>query len=88
MSQPPQAAHGRRIGSGIANLDDMLDGGFLASSATMLLGYSGSGKTMLALHFLAQGAAQEEKVLYFGYYESPERMIECAESSGIGCASA
>ena len=78
------AAHRRRSGdavsprvdTGIEHLDTMLGGGLLASSATMLLGFSGSGKTLLSLHFLDAGAQKQEAGLYFGFYEPPERLIE------------
>ena len=75
-----QATHGRRTPTGINNLDQMLGGGLLSSTATMLLGFSGSGKTMLALTFLDEGGKRNEPGLYFGFYETPERLIECAEN--------
>lgn len=77
------ATLGRRISTGIANLDQMLGGGLLQSTATMLLGFSGSGKTMLSLHFLDAGAKAGEPGLYFGFYETAERLVECAEQGGL-----
>lgn len=74
----PPTRHVRR-GTGVENLDAMLGGGFLSGSTTMLLGFSGSGKTMLAMHFLNEGAEQGEPGLYFGFYESPARLVEAAE---------
>ncbi len=73
----------RRMSTGIANLDEMLRGGLLASSATLLLGFAGSGKTLLAQHFLDAGAQKQEPGLYFGFYETPERLIEGAEHVGL-----
>lgn len=72
-----------RASSGIAELDNMLHGGFLRGSATMLLGFSGSGKTSLASHFLHAGALAKEPSLYFGFYESPNRMIDGLRSLGV-----
>ena len=72
-----------RVSSGIPNLDHMLGGGYLTGSTTMLLGFSGSGKTMLSLHFLDAGARTGEKGLYFGFYEAPPRLIEAAEHVGL-----
>jgi circadian clock protein KaiC len=66
--QMSTATHYRRVSTGIPNLDTMLSGGLLASSATMLLGFSGSGKTLW---------------LYFGFYEKPARLVEGAEHVGI-----
>ena len=78
-SELAQATLGRRMATGINNLDHMLGGGFLTSTATMLLGFSGSGKTMLALTFLDEGAKRQEPGAYLGFYETPERLIESAE---------
>jgi circadian clock protein KaiC len=77
------STHYRRVSTGIPNLDAMLCGGLLASSTTMLLGFSGSGKTMCSLHFLHDGAAKHEPGLYFGFYEKPPRLVESAEHLGI-----
>jgi circadian clock protein KaiC len=82
-TQLSQATHYRRVKTGCENLDVMLRGGYLSSSSTMLLGFSGSGKTLLSLHFLDQGAKLQEPSLYFGFYESPERLIETAEHVGL-----
>lgn len=82
-TQLSQATHYRRVKSGCENLDVMLNGGYLSSSSTMLLGFSGSGKTLLSLHFLDEGARHQEPSIYFGFYESPERLIETAEHIGL-----
>jgi circadian clock protein KaiC len=58
-----------RSSTGLAQLDDMLDGGVPQSSTTLLLGPSGSGKTTLGLHFLSQ-CSPEEPGLFFGFYEA------------------
>jgi circadian clock protein KaiC len=78
-----QPTHYRRVATGIEHLDVMLGGGLLASSATLLLGFSGSGKTLLGLHFLDEGAKKQEPGLYFGFYEPPERLIEAAQHVGL-----
>ncbi|HEY5927101.1 MAG TPA: ATPase domain-containing protein [Kofleriaceae bacterium] len=78
-----QATHYRRISTGIDNLDTMLQGGLLTSSATLLLGFSGSGKTLVTQHFLDAGAKKNEAGVYFGFYEPPERWIETAEHVGL-----
>jgi circadian clock protein KaiC len=82
-TQMPVPTLYRRVSTGVANLDQMLHGGLLASTSTMLLGFSGSGKTLLALHFLDDGARKQEPGLYFGFYEAPERLVEGAEHVGL-----
>ena len=77
------ATHYERVSTGIPNLDQMLTGGLLASSATLLLGFAGSGKTLVTQHFLDAGATKGEPGLYFGFYEPPDRWIETAENVSL-----
>lgn len=63
---------------GITEFDKMLNGGVLANSMTTLLGAPGTGKTLLGLNFLIEGAKQGEKGIYFGFYEPPEPLMEKA----------
>lgn len=72
---------------GIAELDDMLYGGVRPASITMLLGSSGSGKTMLGSQFLSEGVRRGEKVVYFGFYERPEALLAKCQRVGIDLAS-
>ena len=58
-----------RSTTGLAQLDDLLNGGVRRPSTTLLLGPSGSGKTTLGLHFLSQ-CSPEEPGLFFGFYEA------------------
>ena len=71
-----------RLPFGIERLDRMLHGGLVDSSTTAVLGPAGSGKTLLGLHFLAEGARRGEPGLYFGFYESPDRLVAKAEATG------
>jgi len=45
-----------RAATGIVGLDDMLGGGLPRSSSTVIQGATGTGKTLLGLHFLLEGA--------------------------------
>ncbi len=54
-----------KISSGIINLDDLLDGGFVYPSTIYLMGAPGAGKTTFAMQFLFEGARKGEKGLYF-----------------------
>lgn len=71
-----------RLGFGIARFDEMLEGGLVSGSSTGLLGAPGSGKTLFGLHFLAEGCARREPSLFFGFYESPQRLL--AKARGVG----
>jgi KaiC/GvpD/RAD55 family RecA-like ATPase len=68
-----------RMGVGVTHLDEMLRGGLPSSSTTLLLGASGTGKTLLGCHFLTQGAAQGQKALYFGFNETPAQLTRKME---------
>ena len=73
-----------RVSLGVPRLDEMLRGGVFSGSTTLLMGGPGTGKTTLGLHFLAAGAEQGECGIYFGFNESPPRLI--AKAEGIGLA--
>jgi circadian clock protein KaiC len=72
-----------RLSTGVAGLDKLLHGGLLAGSSTALLGPPGSGKTLLGLHFLAEGARQGQRGLYFGLNESPALTIDAGDQVGL-----
>jgi circadian clock protein KaiC len=71
-----------RTTSGVADLDGMMGGGLQLGSSTLVIGASGTGKTTLGLHFLAQ-STPEEPTLHFGFYETPERLKLKARSLGL-----
>lgn len=85
FDRPPENAEEERIrmAFGIPKLDDMLKSGLMSGSCTVLLGSPGTGKTMLGLSFLVEGARKGQKGIYFGFYEPPPRLIEKAENVGI-----
>jgi len=77
-------AAGPKVALGLATLDEMLRGGVRRRSITMLLGSSGSGKTLLGMQFLANGVRHGERVVYFGFYERPEAILAKCMRVGIG----
>ncbi|WP_245678123.1 ATPase domain-containing protein [Chondromyces crocatus] len=85
FDRPPARAVERRIRMpfGIAGLDEMLCGGIVSGSTTMLLGAPGAGKTLLGLQFLAHGASEGQPGMYFGFYETPPRLLEKAREVKI-----
>lgn len=64
----------RFMNSGIKGLDKIIGGGLYESSVTMISGISGTGKTIMALEFIAQGAIEDQKGLYISLEESPEQL--------------
>ncbi|WP_437883006.1 ATPase domain-containing protein [Pseudomonas sp. LRF_L74] len=71
-----------RIGSGIASLDALIEGGLPKASVTLATGPAGTGKTCMGLSFLAQ-STPEEPGLHFGFYETPQRLRLKARAIGI-----
>ena len=82
-SARPAVASDQRVTTGAAELDQMLGGGLLAGTTTVVLGFTGSGKTTLGLQFLDAGARAGEPGLYFGFYESPSRLFLGARQVGL-----
>jgi circadian clock protein KaiC len=72
-----------RASTGIAELDAMCGGGWFRGSTTLLLGAAGSGKTLLGLHFLIEGARVNERGVLVGFYEPPSHLFELARSAGL-----
>src|SRR5258708_39281047 len=51
----------RRLSTGLSNLDNLLGGGLLPGTLTVVAGGTGVGKTQLGLHFANQGLRQERE---------------------------
>ncbi|HEX8251622.1 MAG TPA: circadian clock protein KaiC [Thermoanaerobaculia bacterium] len=69
--------------TGIAGLDELTGGGLPRGRTTLLVGGSGSGKTILALQFLVNGAQQEDEPgIFVAFEETPARIIANAETFG------
>ena len=61
-----------RISTGIYNLDKLMEGGILKNSTNMIVGGSGSGKSIFATQFLIEGIKKGEKCLYVTFEEKKE----------------
>lgn len=59
-----------RIPSGITNFDKIVEGGFEKNSVNLIVGGSGSGKTIFAVQFLVEGIKHNENVLYITFEEN------------------
>jgi circadian clock protein KaiC len=73
--------------TGITGLDEMVGGGFPRGRTTLLVGGSGSGKTILALQFLVNGVQRcNEPGIFVAFEETPRRIIANAETFGWNLA--
>jgi circadian clock protein KaiC len=69
--------------TGIPGFDEITGGGLPRSRTTLLVGGPGSGKTILALQFLAHGAREcKEPGIFVAFEETSKRIAGNAESFG------
>ncbi len=73
-----------RISSGVAGLDEMLEGkGFFRASTILISGSAGTGKTSVCAGFIDAACARGERCTYFAYEESPDQIVRNMRSIGI-----
>jgi circadian clock protein KaiC len=63
-----------RISTGIGGLDAILGGGLPRASATVVQGGTGTGKTLLGLHFLLEGVRRGEAGIHFTLEETADQL--------------
>jgi len=79
----PLSATPAKAPTGIAGLDEITGGGLPHGRTTLLVGGPGSGKTILALQFLAHGAQDcKEPGIFVAFEESSPRIVANADSFG------
>ncbi len=78
----------RQLSSGAPELDSMLGGGLPAGSVSVLAGAPGTGKTLLALQYLAEGVGRGEHGLFLGFRESARQLQEKARAFKLDLDSA
>ena len=71
-----------RIPTGIAGLDEMIGEGFWRGSSTLVAGPTGSGKTLMGLHFICDGAQKGEPGLFVGLQENPTQLARSMQNFG------
>ena len=74
---------GGRVSSGVAGLDEVLYGGFLANRVYLVRGGPGVGKTALGLHFLTDGVTKGESVVFLSHGPTEDEVRVDAASLGL-----
>ena len=79
----------RRLGMGTPGLDDMMGGGLPRGFSLLVAGPSGSGKSIMAAAFLAEGARAGQTGVIAAFEQRPNRsrgraMTELIESGRVG----
>jgi circadian clock protein KaiC len=73
----------RRLSIGIPELDKMLGGGIPEGDSVLVAGASGTGKSVLATQFIAEGIRQGDPGIVVVFEERPQEYAERASSFGL-----
>jgi circadian clock protein KaiC len=71
-----------RAPTGIAGLDEMLGGGLPRASSTVIQGATGTGKTLLGVQFLLEGARRGEPGIHFTLEETADQLRGICQGFG------
>ncbi|MBB5606970.1 MULTISPECIES: ATPase domain-containing protein [unclassified Janthinobacterium] len=66
---------GQRLSTGVLELDKMMGGGVPAGYSMLVVGPSGSGKSVLATQFLAEGVRNGEVGVIAAFEKSPNQLL-------------
>jgi circadian clock protein KaiC len=80
--ETPPSRKPDRCKTRITRLDDILGPGIPWGSSLLIAGVAGTGKTVLSLEFVYQGAKAGEKGILFSFEETEERLRAAAEGLG------
>jgi circadian clock protein KaiC len=73
----------RRLSIGIPELDKMMGGGIPEGDSVLITGASGTGKSVLATQFVAEGIRQGESAIVAVFEERPQAYTDRAGSFGL-----
>jgi circadian clock protein KaiC len=72
-----------RVTTGVPGLDALVNGGYLLGSTTVIAGISGVGKSVMGLHYLAEGARHGQRSLMLSLDEPVPQVLRNAKTIGI-----
>ena len=72
-----------KISIGVSGLDKMTNGGVYKGSTNLIAGSTGSGKSILGLHFVWEGLKKGEPCLLAGFEESRGQILRNANAFGF-----
>lgn len=85
-AEPSPGSPRAPLSTGVAQLDALFRGGLPPASSTVIMGGTGTGKTLLGLHFLVEGARRGEPGLLFTLEETPDQLRDVASKFPFGFA--
>jgi circadian clock protein KaiC len=74
---------GEPVRSGIRELDQLLGGGLVAGSSTLVIGPAGTGKSLFVLQYIAAAVARNERAAMFVFDEELGLLFTRAKKFGI-----
>jgi len=77
------ASEVRRLKTGVAGMDELLEGGIPEDFFVAVTGEPGCGKTIFSIHFINQGIIEGDKCIYVTTEESRESIIRQASQFGM-----
>jgi len=72
-----------RVTTGVPGLDEMMNGGYFLGSTTLVVGITGSGKSVMALQYIAEGARRGERSIMLTLDEPRAQVLRNAATIGI-----
>lgn len=72
-----------RVSTGVPGLDEIVNGGYFLGSTTLVVGVSGVGKSVMALHYITEGARRGERSLMVSLDEAPAQILRNAKTIGL-----
>ncbi len=71
-----------RVSTGVPGLDDLTGGGFIPGTVNIVAGTPGTGKTILGIQYLVEGARRGERGIYISLEERAEDVAKFVSSFG------
>jgi circadian clock protein KaiC len=72
-----------RVTTGVPGMDEMVNGGYYLGSTTVIAGISGAGKSVMGLHYIAEGVRRGDRSLLLSLDEQVPQVVRNAASIGI-----
>jgi len=74
----------KRVKTGIKGFDELVEGGLIKGSVTLVSGSPGTGKSIFAMQFINEGIKNEEKCIYISVLSEKEnQLIDEAKQFGF-----
>ncbi|MCK4717786.1 MAG: circadian clock protein KaiC, partial [Thermoplasmata archaeon] len=74
----------KRVPTGIAGLDELVNGGFPENTINLVSGPAGSAKSLLGLHYIFSGAEKGEPGIYMTLEENRSNIERALNNYGMG----